>query len=133
MFPFGNKLISFEINGDELYQMMSIIQSGSKGLYHCAGLKQTITRRAGKMALKSLYLASGEEIIPSKNYRGVTIDFLLAGGDDFRNVMNVIYKLRKEKEIGELRSVMRGFLREIAIIKEGTLIDQNNRRITVID
>jgi hypothetical protein len=39
--------------------------------------------------------SNGDEIDVSKNYRGVTIDFLTNGGDDFKDVMGKVYTLRK--------------------------------------
>ncbi len=38
-----------------------------------------------------------DPIIPDRMYRGLSIDFLLQGGDDFKDVMGKWYTLRNPK------------------------------------
>lgn len=42
-------------------------------------------------------MADGSEIDPKKYYIGVTNGFLLGGGDDFKDVINIVYTPRDVK------------------------------------
>ena len=84
MFPFDNKLLSFDILGSEMLKMMEILQGGDLGFYPTAGLRITASANGGanhKFINATMY--DGEEIVPDRMYRGMSIDFLLQGGDDF--------------------------------------------------
>ncbi len=48
----------------------------------------------------SARMADGSEIDPNKYYIGVATDFLLGGGDDFKDVINIVYKPRDVKDLG---------------------------------
>jgi hypothetical protein len=61
----------------------------------------------------------------------VTSDFLLGGGDDFAKVIDIIYKPRDVEVLGEFRSSIRGLLKDMKIIKQGTLIDPEHPRIII--
>ncbi len=43
---------------------------------------------------------NGSAIEPTKNYIGVTTDFLIEGGDDFQYVINKVYTPRNIKNKG---------------------------------
>jgi hypothetical protein len=62
MFPFDNDLMSFKILGADLKQMLEILQNGEKKYYPTWGLSQTFFKTDGKLLLKSLKLANGEDI-----------------------------------------------------------------------
>lgn len=118
MFPFENSLISFDITGEELLQMLSVIQSGTLGFYPAYGLKQTVAIRNEKKIYINATLANGEPINPQSTYRGVSIDFLVKnGGDDFKNVMNKIYTLRNDRSEGDIKELLRPKLKELQSIK----------------
>ena len=40
-------------------------------------------------------------------YRGVTIDFCLQGGDDFKDVIGKVYTVRNNKTEGPIRELVR--------------------------
>lgn len=42
-------------------------------------------------------MADGSEIDPKKYYTGITNGFLLGGGDDFKDVINIVYAPRDVK------------------------------------
>ena len=78
--------------------MLTILQAGSLGFYPTAGLRQTVTADGDfnhKFINATWY--NGDQIIPDKMYRGVSIDFCLQGGDDFKDVMGKVYTLRNAK------------------------------------
>ena len=74
---------------------------------------------------------NGSEIIGEKNYIGATIDFLLLGGDDFKDVINNTYLIRKKESRGDYRKLVRPFLEEMKTIEANTLIDSLNPRLIV--
>jgi hypothetical protein len=45
-------------------------------------------------------MADGSQIDPSRYYTGIATDFLLNGGDDFKNVMGKVYTLRDARVLG---------------------------------
>ena len=75
---------------------MKIIQSGDRAFYATYGLSQVATRKGRNATLISAKFYNGTEIEPTKNYRVLSLQFLTNGGDDFRNVMDKVYKLRGE-------------------------------------
>lgn len=131
MFPFDNIFQSFNISGAELLQTLSILQSGDKGLYQFYGIETTVQRVDGDFKFVSARMSSGEEINPSKYYTGVASDFLLGGGDDFKDVIGKVYNLRDVRSLGEFRQSIRGNLKDMKLIKKGSLIDPNRPRIII--
>lgn len=68
-------------------------------------------------------MADGSEIEKDRNYVGIASDFLLGGGDDFKDVIDVVYKPRDVKVLGEFRASIRPGLKDMKIIKKNSLID----------
>ncbi len=77
-------------------------------------------------------LYDGSEIIPDKMYRGMSIDFLTQGGDDFAGAMGKVYTLRNPKDEGLIRELVRPQLVALKVIREGSLIDPTHPRLIVI-
>lgn len=44
-----------------------------------------------KKGFISAQFINGTQIEPNRNYTGASIDFLLMGGDDFKDVINIVY------------------------------------------
>lgn len=98
MFPFVNYLVSFDMTGNELLQTLAVIQGGAYGFYPSYGIKQTVKiDKNGKKHFVNATWMNGQPIVLEQVYRGVAIDFLLNGGDDFSSVMGKIYTLRNPK------------------------------------
>ena len=76
--------------------MLTILQNGQLGFYHTCGLQQTVTYNTSSKTkgFISAQFADGKPIEYDQIYRGLTIDFLLNGGDDFKDVINKVYKPR---------------------------------------
>lgn len=100
MFPFDNVFKSFNISGAELLKTLEIIQSGDKGLYQFYGIKTTVKRVQDDFKFVSAQMADGSEIDPEKYYTGVATDFLLGGGDDFKDVIGIVYTPRNVVDLG---------------------------------
>ena len=133
MFPFDNYLISFDILGSELIAMQTVIQAGALGFYPSAGLRVTVSEKGRsdhKFVNATLY--NGDPIVLDKMYRGLSIDFLLQGGDDFKGVINKVYTVRNAKNEGVIRDLIRPELEALKLIREGSLIDPDHPRLIVI-
>ncbi len=95
MFPFNNLIVSFDMNGQEIIDMLTIVQAGTKAFYPTYGLAQIVSLSASKVKkFISATLYDGTPISPTQNYRMLSIDFLTNGGDDFRNFINKNYTVR---------------------------------------
>lgn len=118
MFPFTNYLVSFDIMGSELIKMLEIIQGGPLGFYHTAGLKLTVSANGGNNhKFVNATWIDGEPIILDRQYRGMSIDFLLQGGDDFKDVMGKAYTLRNSQTEGVIRDLIRPKLVDLQVIR----------------
>lgn len=132
MFPFINYLVSFDITGKELLGMLESVQAGPLGFYHMFGVAQTVTiDKQGAHGFVSATLADGSPIDPKATYRGLTVDFLLQGGDDFSRVINKIYTPRNTQSHGLLRDLLRKPLEDLGVIRVGSLIDPDHPRLIV--
>lgn len=124
MFPFNNHVECFSINGEELYQTLKIAQSGVKGFYPTSGLNITANLYGdGRKEFVSAVLADGSEIDRSKEYLAISVDFLLNGGDDFKNIIDIVYTPRNIIDLGDLKTLVEPKLQRMGIIRKGTLID----------
>lgn len=84
------------MTGHELIKTLQILQAGKKSFYPTKNLKQKVrVYPNGTREVINVTFYDGTPIEESKTYRGVSLDFLLSGGDDFQNVMGKIYSLRK--------------------------------------
>lgn len=62
-----------------------------KGFYHSWNLQMKVSYENNKKGFISAQFINGTQIEPNRNYTGASIDFLLMGGDDFKDVINVVY------------------------------------------
>ena len=92
MFPFTGRIVSFQLTGAEVVEMIKRVQNGWDGFYFAHGIFQTVSltetvNEEGVTVLQKGFvnatLPDGSPIIPDKIYTGVTLEFLLKGGDDF--------------------------------------------------
>ena len=83
--------------------MLSIIQSGEKGFYQTWGLQIRVSFDGISKEFISAEFINGTEIRDEVEYKGVSIDFLLSGGDDFKDVIDKVYRPRGVKDEGDLR------------------------------
>lgn len=88
--------------------MLSIVQSGGFGFYPMFGINivaQIDSSKAHRFI--NATLANGSMIEPDRVYRGLSIDFLLNGGDDFKKVIGVTYTPRNTQSHGLVREMLR--------------------------
>ena len=72
------------------------MQAGQSSFYPTKNFKQNVTIYSnGTRKLTSVTFADGTPIEKTKNYKGVSIQFLMRGGDDFKDVIGKVYTLRK--------------------------------------
>lgn len=95
MFPFTGRIKTFELTGAEVVEMIKRIENGWDGFYNMDGIKQTVSLTSSvspdgvpvvQKGFVNATLLDGSPIIPDKVYTGVTLEFLLKGGDDFTKV-----------------------------------------------
>ena len=114
MFPFPNIINSFEMTGQELIDTLTILQSGAKGFYPTNGLSQIVSLSGlGVRKLISAKFYDGSEIVPTKNYRVMSLNFLTQGGDDFKDVIGKVYTVRNEILHGDYRTLIQPKLTDL--------------------
>ena len=85
-----------------------MIQEGPLGFYHTGGLSITVSGNgAQNHKFINATMINKDPIIPDRMYRGLSIDFLLQGGDDFKDVMGKWYTLRNPKVEGGIKELIR--------------------------
>ena len=136
MFPFGNFIVSFEMNGLEIKRMLKIIQKGNFSFYPTSGDKETVLIHGNEKNLIDIILFDGmyeKQIINDKNYIVSTLDFcIINGGDDFVNVISW-YKIRKLVKYGDTKENVVKYLKSMKKINTKSLIDEKNPRLRIIE
>ncbi|NPU85086.1 MAG: bifunctional metallophosphatase/5'-nucleotidase [Syntrophaceae bacterium] len=94
LLPFDNLLVSMDLTGRQVLQILEESARGSRGSLQISGLRVTadLTRPAGQRIVG--VEIDGRPLAAEKTYRVVTNDFLAAGGDEFtvfREGKNVVY------------------------------------------
>ena len=59
----------------------------------------------------------GTPIDPEKTYTGITIDFLLQGGDDFSKIIGPVFVPKNTVNLGEFKAVVEPKLRDLGVIR----------------
>ena len=66
-----------------------------------------VTLVNGVKGFTSASFMDGTPIDPSTTYTGVTIDFLLQGGDDFAKIIGPVFEPKNTVNIGEFKTVLK--------------------------
>lgn len=114
-----------------MVEMFRILQSGQKGFYQCWNIQMEVSYQNLVKGFISAKFINGTEIDPVKTYIGVTIDFLLKGGDDFKDVINKTYTPQNEQDKGDYKVITEPLLKKMGVIKAGTLINPDQPRLIV--
>lgn len=85
--------------------MFRILQNGQKGFYQCWNIQMEVSYQNQIKRFISAKFIDGTEIDPVKTYIGVTIDFLLKGGDDFSDVIGKTYTPRNVQNKGDYKEL----------------------------
>lgn len=129
MLPFENKVVTFEMTGLEVLKMMGTLQSGHLAFYHTAGLMQNVTLTPRNLLDIKLY--NGDDIDKNKTYTISTNDFMLGGGDDFKDVVTW-YKARNVKTFSLMRDLIINYITNVGVIKRSDYINPDKKRINIV-
>ena len=128
--PFDNTLVTMELSGEQVLQVLNHGINGKAGTVQFSGLQVTIdSSRPYGDQLVEVRLNDGRLLEASAMYRIVTNDFMSAGGDEFamlkqgRNLTDTFIPVRDAladavKKAGTLRIKKDGRLRDIRGLAE---------------
>ncbi|EGR33233.1 hypothetical protein IMG5_058530 [Ichthyophthirius multifiliis] len=135
MFPFKGNVASFNVTGDQLLKMTTILQSGKRAFYSYTGLYMKVTKEPSLSFIEgSARLDNGDIVNSDDQFTILTFSFnvLNAGGDDFKTVFSqgVIDKSKLQYQIlgGDLEYISAGFENKVYKLKD---IQDNNNLIVV--
>ncbi len=130
MFPFENTIVSFEMTGAEVKRMMTVLQAGKKAFYHTSGLMQNVTIEPSTLVSVQNY--NYTQIDDGKTYIVASNDFMLGGGDDFKDVVTW-YTARNVKNYGLLRNHLIDYLKEKKFVNREDLIFPDHLRLNILN
>lgn len=108
---------------------VNILQSGVD-LFATWGLQVNIDVTAtGVKTVTSVKFSNGTAIDQAAVYKGVTIKYLLDGGDRFSRVMGVTYNKTNVIDIGDFRATMKSYLVNVGTVKSQVFKDPVNPTI----
>lgn len=121
VFPFDNKLVIADVKGDDLIKFFN--RFAARNYFEALGNIEIVVK---DKKYKKLLIA-GEPIDPQKNYKLVTIDFLLGGGDSMD-----IKSIAKSVDMTDLyiRDVVIDYVKDLTS-KGVTLSNEGDSRIIV--
>lgn len=154
MFPFSNRIVTFELSGKDLIDMLRRVQNGWDGFYYTDGIFQTVsltevTNEDGSKVMQKGFvdasMLDGSEIDPERIYTGCTLQFLLNGGDDFIKAFGetdlidpetgapfVPLEPKNIQDVGEQREEFMKQLKAIGVATaEDWAVDPENPRMVV--
>jgi len=88
VFPFDNILVTMELTGNEIRELLEISFNGNHSILQVSGLKSRydLSRPAGERLIEVMI---GDEPLKSDNiYSVATVDFLAYGGDGYKTFKN---------------------------------------------
>ena len=136
LLPFKNNICSFVMNGTEVKKMMKILQSGIRRFYMTSGLKQVIVKNGqDSYYLADIKLFDGykeSDIISSQEYLITTTNYLIEGGDDFKNIITWYKPKNLNCDYGVNLNVFEKYLKDQKVIDVRKYMDNNNPRIRFI-
>lgn len=117
------------MTGAEVKRMLKVLQGGKKGLYSTAGVTQKVYTNPHELIEVKMF--DGSEIVDAKTYKVATVDFLLGGGDDFKDVLK-FYTAKNVMYHGHLRTQMINFIKALGTITEARFLNPNHMRINLV-
>ena len=130
--PFDDDVSTFEITGEELFKVLSVLQNGSMAFYPTSGIKQYICKESKK--LLNVTLINDEPLNLTKTYLVGANNFLLHGGDDFTQVLK-FYTPRNIITLENIRDSVAGYAEETKVLNsnDSPIIDPSKPRIILVD
>jgi 2',3'-cyclic-nucleotide 2'-phosphodiesterase (5'-nucleotidase family) len=131
MFPFENKLYTIEVTGAEFKRITEIIQKGQNAFYQFGGAKMNLKLNPKGLVEGSLKLIDDSDIEDNEIYTIALSDFLLAGGDDFKDVITW-YEIRNLKDHNMMRDHIIECVKENRVIGKEDAFGTSVKRLNVI-
>jgi 2',3'-cyclic-nucleotide 2'-phosphodiesterase (5'-nucleotidase family) len=131
MFPFENKLYTIEVTGADFKRITEILQKGKSAFYQYGGAKMDLKLNPKRLVEGSLKLIDGSAIEDGKMYTLALTDFLLGGGDDFKDVITWL-KVKNLKKLDMMRDYIIKCVRDHGVIKKEDVLNPFIKRLNVI-
>ena len=131
--PFDDAVSTFEITGEELLHVMTVLQNGSMAFYPTSGLKQYFCKTHHRFLNMSL-IYNDEILNLTRTYIVGANNFLIRGGDDFTEVLK-FYTPRNLKTYGSIRDAVAVYASELKILNsiQNPILDPSKPRIIMVD
>ena len=81
--PFGNKIVTMDLKGSDIIDLLKISACRQRGILQVAGLEYSYVFKSKKDYQLKYAKINNEEIIPDKTYKITTNNFLAEGGDNY--------------------------------------------------
>ena len=129
--PIDNYVVTFEMTGREFIETMKIIQRGAMGYYSTAGIQQVICKE--RRAILDIRLINKTEIDEERKYTIATTNFMVYGGDDFHEVVN-LYTPKNIKNFTILRDIVYNYAMEKKVLNslEEPCIKEDEPRLILV-
>ena len=121
--PFDNSLVTVDLSGDQVTELVRVGTNGDHGIIQVSGGSLTLTEAGPEVRI------NGEAVASDTAYRVVTTDFLLGGGDGLGPTLQS--GTRVDREGPMLRDAIGDYLRsfEGCVDDQTPLPDPNHPRI----
>ena len=116
MYPFRSTVVTFEISGNDLYDIIEITRNNLKSINCISGFREFIKKNEnGKYIVDKLVFMNGTLIDKNKIYTVATNEFLADGGDNFDLVKD---KLKNIKHNLEIKEAIENYLLKVKVLKK---------------
>lgn len=88
--PFDNQLSTLDVDGEQLWRLLTAAYGSKKGVFQVSGLKVTLGRCPAPDRIKKATLPNGKPLDPAHRYKVAMPDFLARGGDGLAPVLATI-------------------------------------------
>lgn len=109
--PFDNKLVTMNLTGADIVELLNISSSRQRGILQVAGIEYAYEYKSRNDYKLTKAKIKGEDIIPDKTYKVATNNFLADGGD---NYIPFIRGTEVEK-LGSQREAVKNYIASISV------------------
>ena len=81
--PFGNKIVTMNLKGSDILELLKISASRQRGILQVAGMEYSYSFKNKKVYQLNYAKINHEDIVPDKSYKVATNNFLAEGGDNY--------------------------------------------------
>jgi 2',3'-cyclic-nucleotide 2'-phosphodiesterase (5'-nucleotidase family) len=117
-FPFQNVLATTTLTGAQVKEVLEQGASGQRGMVQVSGLRFTYdpSQPVGSRVTSITVSATGQPIDPGANYRVVTNDFMINGGDSYTTFLQGTNTVTYSDQL--LSDVVVGYVRQFSPISQ---------------